>query len=150
MSTTETILVVLAVTYFVFAIRGAIKGEWFLLLCLATGIAGFVIASKYDSSEPVLMVAGAVICFGSLYYGCQVFAITIIGVVFEFLSPPKAELKNYEWYTKNFPEFVINKKVRCHQCESGSIGVERVKNGTYLRRHYCRNCGESLYYSEEI
>ncbi|WP_298924534.1 hypothetical protein [uncultured Ramlibacter sp.] len=39
--------------------------------------------------------------------------------------------------------------VRCKECGGGNIGIERVMNRTFMRRHFCRTDGTTLYYSKE-
>lgn len=39
--------------------------------------------------------------------------------------------------------------VRCKECGGGNIGTERVMNRTFMRRHFCRTDGTTLYYSKE-
>jgi uncharacterized paraquat-inducible protein A len=56
---------------------------------------------------------------------------------------------NFAWYAANHPAHIKNGKVSCMACNSKSIGTERLLERTYMRRHYCRQCGTTLYYSPE-
>ncbi len=57
--------------------------------------------------------------------------------------------QSYEWYKKTYPQFVLDGRVKCHHCNSTRIGTERLMQHTYLRRHVCQQCGNTLYYSSE-
>ncbi len=57
--------------------------------------------------------------------------------------------QNYEWYVKTHPKHIHRGRPQCHSCNGSALNVERLMNQTYLRRHYCRNCGTTLYYSPE-
>lgn len=56
---------------------------------------------------------------------------------------------NFAWYTKSFPAHVHHGRVSCMACSSKNVGTERMMERTYMRRHFCRQCGTTLYYSPE-
>lgn len=55
--------------------------------------------------------------------------------------------QDYDWYTKQHP--LINGHVVCWKCGSNRILVNRGQNRTFVRTHFCGQCGEQLYYSDE-
>ena len=57
---------------------------------------------------------------------------------------------NLAWYRAEFPHLVgKDGRVTCYSCGSSNIGTERLMEGMYMRRHLCRQCGTTLYYSPE-
>lgn len=75
--------------------------------------------------------------------------LVIWGVVSQFKHYGKMKSQNYDWYKKQHPDLVNNGIVSCNRCAASNVGVERVMNQTYMRRHFCRQCGSNLYYSPE-
>lgn len=57
--------------------------------------------------------------------------------------------QNLAWYRAEHPTRVTKDAVSCRECGSTNVGTERVLERTYMRRHLCRNCGTTLYYSPE-
>lgn len=56
---------------------------------------------------------------------------------------------SYDWYRKTYPSLVSGSGVKCHQCGGGRIHVRGLMQHTYLREHFCTQCGTTLYYSPE-
>ena len=56
---------------------------------------------------------------------------------------------DFLWYQGEFPELVKDGRVACYRCRGKDVGVERKMNHSYVRSHYCRSCGTTLYYSQE-
>lgn len=56
---------------------------------------------------------------------------------------------DFLWYRQEFPELVKDGRIACYRCHGKDIGVERKMNNSYVRSHYCRSCGTTLYYSRE-
>lgn len=56
---------------------------------------------------------------------------------------------DFLWYRQEFPELVKDGRVACYRCHSKDTGVERKMNHSYVRSHFCRSCGTTLYYSRE-
>lgn len=57
--------------------------------------------------------------------------------------------KNYEWYKSTHPQLVKNNRVSCFRCNHNRIHVRGLMQRTYVREHFCVQCGETLYYSPE-
>jgi predicted SprT family Zn-dependent metalloprotease len=57
--------------------------------------------------------------------------------------------KNYQWYRATYPAAVKGTRVACHSCGHDRIQVRNVMQRTFMREHFCGQCGESLYYSPE-
>lgn len=86
-----------------------------------------------------LMLAG--ICLIPILIGYVVYD--------HFKSISNMKKFNFDWYRRQFPEFVSNRGVKCYKCKSPKVGTERVMNRTYMRSHICRQCGTTLYYTPE-
>lgn len=86
-----------------------------------------------------------------------VILLCIAAFVFAFVAPMVAAYKvqrdakryDFHWYQQEFPDLVKDDRVACYQCRSKHLGVERKMNHSYVRSHYCRSCGTTLYYSKE-
>ena len=59
------------------------------------------------------------------------------------------QAQNFAWYKKQHPEHVTPRGAKCYSCNSPRVGTERLMQQTYTRRHFCRDCGTTLYYSPE-
>jgi len=71
-------------------------------------------------------------------------------IVWRFLRIMKMRKWNLAWYRGEFPSLVARDgRVTCYSCNSSNIGTERLMEGMYMRRHFCRHCGITLYYSPE-
>lgn len=57
--------------------------------------------------------------------------------------------KDFHWYKAQYPNAQMNGRVTCHNCGGDRINVRHLMNRTYLRAHFCPQCGETLYYSNE-
>lgn len=57
--------------------------------------------------------------------------------------------KNYQWYRATYPEAFRGQRVTCKACGSDHVSVRNVMQRTFMREHFCGQCGESLYYSPE-
>lgn len=57
---------------------------------------------------------------------------------------------NLAWYRAEFPALVTRDgRASCYSCSGNNLGTERLMQGMYMRRHFCRQCGTTLYYSPE-
>ena len=63
--------------------------------------------------------------------------------------PDPRESQDFSWYRATYPDKVSPGRVTCIDCGGTRLHTERVMQGTYLRRHFCVNCGKTLYYSPE-
>lgn len=57
--------------------------------------------------------------------------------------------QNYDWYRTEHPEQVTKAGVKCFKCGGGRIHVRGLMQRTYMREHFCTQCGTALYYSPE-
>lgn len=56
--------------------------------------------------------------------------------------------KSFLWYKERHPGTLSpDGAVQCHQCQSKLMGVRNLRNWTRTREHFCRTCGETLYFS---
>jgi len=78
-----------------------------------------------------------------------VLALVALSAVWRYLKFRKLRQQDHDWYKKAFPQSVAHGRVKCFRCNGSSIGTERLMQRTYLRRHVCRQCGTTLYYSPE-
>ena len=61
----------------------------------------------------------------------------------------KLKKQDYTWYRNQYPEAMRNGRIVCRQCQSRAIRVRGLMNRTYMREHFCGECGATLYYSPE-
>ncbi|KVD08047.1 hypothetical protein WI80_14655 [Burkholderia ubonensis] len=57
--------------------------------------------------------------------------------------------KNYQWYRATYPDAMRGNRVACYSCGNDRVHVRNVMQRTFMREHFCSQCGESLYYSPE-
>lgn len=57
--------------------------------------------------------------------------------------------EDYDWYRAEHPEQVTKAGVKCFKCGGGRIHVRGLMQRTYMREHFCTQCGTALYYSPE-
>ena len=57
--------------------------------------------------------------------------------------------RNFDWYRATYPTHVRNGRVTCHKCEAERVSARGMLRRTYMREHFCTQCGETLYYSPE-
>ncbi len=58
--------------------------------------------------------------------------------------------QNFDWYRRTHPELVTNNGVKCHSCGGNRIHARGLMQRTFLREHFCTQCGTALYYSREV
>lgn len=107
---------------------------------LATGFP--VTAQAATSGAPgislfsLLMIAG----FGAI----------IIANVWRHLKVKAMRQQNYEWYRQTFPACRTRRGgLSCNICGGDRIHTQRLMKQTWLRAHFCAQCGQTLYYSPE-
>ena len=59
------------------------------------------------------------------------------------------ETMTYDWYRKTYPENMKGNRISCHHCGGMRVATHRVMNQTYMREHFCPQCGTTLYFSPE-
>ena len=57
--------------------------------------------------------------------------------------------QDYGWYRSEHPELVTADGVKCLNCGGTRIHVRHLMQRTFLRKHFCSQCGTTLYYSHE-
>ncbi len=57
--------------------------------------------------------------------------------------------RDYNWYRSEHPELITEDGVKCSNCGSSRIHVRHLMQRTFLRKHFCSQCGTTLYYSHE-
>lgn len=58
-------------------------------------------------------------------------------------------LHDFEWYRDTYPNSFVKEKIHCKACGSKRIHTKSVMQHTYMRVHYCGQCGTNLYHSPE-
>lgn len=76
-------------------------------------------------------------------------ALNLLPTLAKKLRIAKLKKWDFNWYRSEFPHLVKNGSVTCYKCNGHNIGTERLLNQTFLRGHVCRQCGTTLYYSQE-
>lgn len=56
---------------------------------------------------------------------------------------------NYWWYRRAYPRFAFDGGVACCACGGARIHARALMQRSYLREHFCAQCGATLYYSRE-
>ncbi len=72
--------------------------------------------------------------------------------VFAFAEMKKLNQRksmNYEWYKSTYPDQVKGNRVSCFVCGNEKIHARALMRRTFLREHFCIQCGKTLYYSPE-
>ncbi|MCA8297738.1 hypothetical protein LGN19_28500 [Burkholderia sp. AU30198] len=57
--------------------------------------------------------------------------------------------RNYQWYRATYPDAMRGNRVVCRSCGNDRVHVRNIMQHTFMREHFCGQCGESLYYSQE-
>ncbi len=57
--------------------------------------------------------------------------------------------QDYQWYKSLHPELVTASGVKCVSCGNSRINARALMRQTYMREHFCVQCGTTLYYSPE-
>lgn len=88
---------------------------------------------------------------GYLMVGGAVLVVIMLVAIVVTNSRRQAKMRswNFDWYKKEFPNLIKGGRVACYKCNGTDIGIERLMNHMYMRRHVCRTCGTALYYSPE-
>lgn len=56
----------------------------------------------------------------------------------------------FTWYRQKYPGLVSEAgTITCHRCSSTHLGVHSIRRAPGARTHFCRTCGETLYFSAE-
>lgn len=85
-----------------------------------------------------------------IWFGALLVIALVAMMVWRFLRILKMRKWNLAWYRREFPNLVgRDGRVTCYACNSSNVGTERLMEGMYMRRHLCRQCGTTLYYSPE-
>jgi len=81
------------------------------------------------------------------------FLVIPVFIIFQIIKGLKkrARMKsmNYAWYRRSYAGCFVNGRPTCYACGNNRIHTKNLMQGTYLREHFCSQCGEALYYSEE-
>jgi ABC-type nickel/cobalt efflux system permease component RcnA len=75
--------------------------------------------------------------------------VAVLIIVTNMKRMKRMRAKNYQWYLATYPDAVKGKRVACHSCGHDHVQVRNVMQRTFMREHFCGQCGESLYYSPE-
>jgi uncharacterized paraquat-inducible protein A len=61
----------------------------------------------------------------------------------------KMKANDYAWYRRTYPQTVKGNAISCNQCGGHRVHVRALLQRTYMREHFCPQCGTTLYYSPE-
>lgn len=61
----------------------------------------------------------------------------------------KLKKMDYKWYRSKYPSSLRNGQLTCHGCQSNQVHTRNLMNRTFMREHFCSQCGETLFYSPE-
>lgn len=61
----------------------------------------------------------------------------------------KLRSMDFAWYRATHPNAVRHNRVVCFRCDNDRIHVRALLQRTFLREHFCTQCGTALYYSRE-
>lgn len=84
----------------------------------------------------------------TLYPAIFVIAAVLI-VVPQFLRWLRMKRQDFGWYKRTHPGLVAEGEVKCRSCGAARTNVRGLGNRTYMREHFCAQCGTTLYYSPE-
>jgi hypothetical protein len=74
----------------------------------------------------------------------------VVALIYKQYDIFKKKRMNFAWYCMTHPTQVgRDGRASCFQCNGRSVATERLMGRTFLRRHICRTCGTTLYYSPE-
>ncbi len=76
-------------------------------------------------------------------------ALIILWIVQQQLKLRALRRQNYAWYVSTYPQCVTRSGLSCHACGGRRIHTQRLMQRTFLRAHFCAQCGDTLYYSPE-
>lgn len=89
--------------------------------------------------------------FGLIFLGFFIVLVTLFvkGVTERVRRLKQMRAENYDWYCATHPDLCTSGRVQCFKCKSNRINARNMMNRTFMREHFCTQCGTTLYYSEE-
>lgn len=94
----------------------------------------------------VLMVVFSLIGTNLMGFVFGIFLLTVFGSTWYRLR--RYRKKTFLWYKERHLGLVSpDGAVQCHKCQSKLMGVRNLRDWTKTREHFCRTCGETLYFS---
>lgn len=100
----------------------------------------------------VMLAAGLLLYDGSrfgLYASLVVMSLITMGAIFHGWRIRRMQKANYAWYRATYPQAYRNGRVICRHCGNDRIYVKNVMKRTFMREHFCAECGTTMYYSPE-
>lgn len=63
----------------------------------------------------------------------------------------KSRMKSmsFKQYCIDYPNAFSGNRLVCHTCKSDRVQVKNVMRRTFMREHFCGQCGQTLYYTPE-
>lgn len=104
-----------------------------LMVCAAASIV-YSFSSAFD---PFFLLIGGVLM-----------AISVFVIHNNFKPQISREEQTYEWYKSTYPHSVQGNLVTCFTCENNSIDSKSFEHKTFQREIFCKQCGQTLYYTE--
>ena len=100
----------------------------------------------------VMLVGSLFLYDGSrvgLYLTLGFLSLVLAGLLVHRWRIRRLQNASYAWYRKKYPQAYRNGRVICHSCGNDRIYVKNVMRRTFMREHFCAECGTTMYYSPE-
>ena len=78
-----------------------------------------------------------------------VLGVILFSIVQQHRKKQRMREQDYDWYKSAHPDLVTERGVKCASCGNSRINARALMQHTYMREHYCVQCGTTLYYSPE-
>lgn len=124
-------------------IRTLARKAGFSLLTMAP----FAASAASDTVETLASMVGVLI---SVVMPIVVVALIIWVIVRQRLKLRALRRQDYAWYTRTWPQCLTRNGISCHNCGGRRIHTQRLMQRSFLRAHFCAQCGDTLYYSPEV
>lgn len=106
--------------------------------CFGIGFLGIVLSSPTLGG---IGIGGFVTC---------IIASIVTGFVVHTRWRRQMSAHNYDWYRTEHPDLVTRDgSVKCATCGGARVHVRGLMQKTFMREHFCTQCGATLYYSPE-
>jgi hypothetical protein len=69
--------------------------------------------------------------------------------IYEYFQNREALGHDFNWYTDNYKVFIKDGRVVCFVCKGAEVSTQRAIGPGRITRHICKQCGQTLFYSQE-
>ncbi|SDP72494.1 hypothetical protein SAMN04488595_11858 [Ralstonia sp. 25mfcol4.1] len=117
----------------------------------------FIFAYVFAGAFAVLGLGSALILifqgkladsFFWLFFG-GIGATILVNVRHQHRRMVRMKTENHAWYRRTYPNAVRGDAITCHACAGRHIRVRGLMQRTFMREHFCSQCGTALYFSPE-